>query len=431
MTSSDRTHQTGQLVDQIFDLKRMLGQFGRLIEISLQLNAMLDPEELLAFIIQSATEILECQAVSVLLYDDEENRLRFAASTDLNKDELWDIPVPLNSSVAGMIFQTNRPELINDALSDPRIFKPVGETASLTTRNLIGAPMNIGERTAGVIEAVNKKDGNFTKEELDLLIVIGSQAAVAINNAQLMQSLQKAYNELSNVDKVKSDFIAIASHELRTPLNIILGYSEFLKEDASGEMSGHADRVLNAAQQLRSLIEDMTNMNLLQSGTQGMEAEVIPIQQIVYDAYQDVKVTADTKNLRVVRHYQKEPLPVKVDREMLKQVCVNVFNNAIRFSEQNADIDVTVKGQKEFAHVSIQDHGIGIPTDELEKIFDDFYQVEDHRTRRYGGMGLGLSIARGITHLHQGRIWAESEGPGRGSTFHILIPLVDEKAQST
>lgn len=425
--TSEAAKQTGQLVDQIFILKRTLGQFARLIEISLQLNSMLDPDELLQFIIESGTEILECEAVSVLLFDEGEKRLRFAASTDLNPDELAEIPVPIDNSVAGMIFTTNRPELINDAFSDPRIYKQVGETSSLPTRNLIGVPMNIGERTIGVIEGINKKSGGFTKEELDLLTVIGSQAAVAINNANLLSSLKRAYNELTEVDKIKSDFIAIASHELRTPLNIILGYSEFLKEDAKGELSSHAERVLTAAQHMRTLIEDMTNMNLLEMGNTEIKTSKVTLQEVVHEAVKEVQTIADTKGVHLTRDYRKDPLEVQIDRDMIKRVCLNVLNNAIRFSPKDTTVKLSVKTEQKFAQISVVDQGIGIPVDELEKIFEEFYQVEDHRTRRFGGMGLGLAIARAITHLHGGRIWAESGGAGKGSTFHILLPLAATK----
>jgi signal transduction histidine kinase len=257
--------------------------------------------------------------------------------------------------------------------------------------------------------------------------VIGSQAAVAINNANLLSSLKRAYNELTEVDKIKSDFIAIASHELRTPLNIILGYSEFLKEDAKGELSSHAERVLTAAQHMRTLIEDMTNMNLLEMGNTEIKTSKVTLQEVVHEAVKEVQTIADTKGVHLTRDYRKDPLEVQIDRDMIKRVCLNVLNNAIRFSPKDTTVKLSVKTEQKFAQISVVDQGIGIPVDELEKIFEEFYQVEDHRTRRFGGMGLGLAIARAITHLHGGRIWAESGGAGKGSTFHILLPLAATK----
>lgn len=422
--SDQHIKHTGQLVDQVVDLKRMLGQFGRLIEISLTLNSTLDPNTLLQFIIKNGTDILECEAVSVLLYDEKENQLLFSASTDSNPDELENIPVPLESSIAGMIFTSKRPELINDAQADPRIYKPMGDTAALSsTRNLIGVPMAIGQRTIGVLEGINKKVGGFYKEDLDLLTVIASQAAVAINNARMMQSLQKAYDELSTMDKLKSDFMANASHELRTPLNIILGYAEFLKEDAEGASAGHANKVLDGALQLRTLIEDMTNMNLLESGTQELQLQPVAIQQIVHNAYKEVLKDAHAKSHEILRDYDHEPIMVKVDPEKMKRVFLNVLGNAIRFTPSNGKITISIKQDEDRALVSIADNGIGIPASDIDNIFEDFYQVEDHRTRTYGGMGLGLSIAQGITRLHGGDVRAESPGPDQGATFYISLPI--------
>ncbi|PJF33965.1 MAG: hypothetical protein CUN49_17285, partial [Candidatus Thermofonsia Clade 1 bacterium] len=131
---------------------------------------------------------------------------------------------------------------------------------------LLGVPMHIKGQVIGVLEALNKRTGDWTEEDAHYATILASHAAVAIQNARQTEALRKAYAELDKLDKLKTDFIAVASHELRTPLSVILGYASFLMEDTEGEVSELASAVLNSALQLRSLIEDMTNLRFLHQG---------------------------------------------------------------------------------------------------------------------------------------------------------------------
>ena len=272
------------------------------------------------------------------------------------------------------------------------------------------------------MEALNKRSGDFTQADADLLTVIASHAAVAIQNARLIQALQKAYDELSRVDKLKSDFISIASHELRTPLGVLLGYATFLQEESQGQASEMAAKVLNSALKLRDLVEAMTNLNLIQVGSIHVEAMPVPIQQVVLAAGKEIQIAAEAKNQKLSFNLPEKALIVQADPEKLKLVFVNLLNNAMRFTNPEGEIVVSVHPMHNEAWVEIRDNGVGIPSTELENIFKEFYQVEDHMTRRVGGLGLGLSIARGIVKLHNGRIWAESTGEGQGSIFRVALP---------
>lgn len=417
-------HVTGQLVDQVVDLKRTLGQFGRLIEISLSLNSTLEQESILPSIIETASEILDCEAVSILLYNEDSGELRFAASTDLDPEELATISVPLENSIAGTIFVHNTPQLINNVKRDERHFEEVGKKVDFESRSLIGVPMRIRDKVIGVIEGINKHDGTFIMEDLDILSVIASQAAVAINNARMVAELQQAYDDLSKLDKVKSDFIAIASHELRTPLTHILGYAQLLQEEAADGTAGAAQRVLKSAMQLQSLVEDMTNMNMLETRVQELDLKPVAVQQLVVDTYKELLTVFQTKFIQV--HFDLAKLPVKInaDAGKLSRAFYNAFNNAANFTPKGGKVTVSVSHDAAHAHVSIKDSGPGIPAEDLEHIFDRFYQVEGHMTRSVGGMGLGLSIARAMVELHGGRMWAESAGAGTGATILFTFPLV-------
>ncbi len=407
---------------QLSDAQRMLGQLARLVEISLTLNSTLESDKLLRQIIEIAAEVLDCEAASILLYNEEERTLRFAASSSPDPQELAQIPVPLEGSLAGMIFRENKPIVINDLEKDPRHYQRVAQKVGFKPRSLVGVPMRIRDRATGVLEALNKRSGDFTEEDVDLLTVIASQAAVAINNARLMASLQSAYDELSHIDKIRSDFLAVASHELRTPLGIILGYAQFLTEDAQGKSSEHAERVLSAAMQMRGLVEDMTNMTLLQLGAQELKRERLSLGSLLTTAYQETLPAAESKQHLFDLNLPRPPVYVLADAAKLERAFVNLLNNAVRFTPPKGQVVLTTHPVAEGIRVTIKDNGVGIPPGELENIFKQFYQVEDHRTRSHGGMGLGLAIARGLVELHGGKLWVESLGLGHGASFHVLLP---------
>jgi signal transduction histidine kinase len=284
--------------------------------------------------------------------------------------------------------------------------------------------MRLHEKVIGVLEGINKLDGWFTRDDVDILSVIASQAAVAINNARMMESLQAAYQELSRIDKLKSDFIAIASHELRTPLFHILGYVELLESEAEGESAENLKQVLKSARLLQSLVDDMTNMNLLETRSQQLVKEDIALQRIIEDAYQEVLGAFRTKGIQTHFKLPKTETIVHVDPQKLRRAIVNVLNNCARFTPENGRVEITIRQHLDHIHVSIKDNGIGIPPEKLDLIFERMVQADDHVTRSFGGLGLGLPIARGIVEMHGGRMWAESEGRGKGSTFNFTVPVV-------
>ncbi len=236
-------------------------------------------------------------------------------------------------------------------------------------------------------------------------------------------SIERAYADLNRVNKIKSDFIAIASHELRTPLGVILGYASFLKEDFTGEAGELADAVLSSALQMRGLIEGMTNLRYVQIEESELEMALVDVAELVDAAYADAVALAGAKD----QVFEKSPVEtgmlVRVDRAKALLALSNLLNNAIKFTPTGGAILLSAERRSREVWLAVRDNGFGIPPDQLERIFEQFYQVEDPMTRHHGGLGLGLAIARAIVERHGGRVWAESPGPDEGSRFIIALPL--------
>jgi signal transduction histidine kinase len=324
--------------------------------------------------------------------------------------------------LAGTIFTENRHLVINSTRDDPRHYNEVGEEVGYQVDSLLGVPMRIKDRVTGVIEALNKKEGDFTDFDVSLLLVVASQAAISIHNAQLIQALQKANVELSQADKLKRDLMSVASHELRTPLGNILGYATLLHEDASIENKPLAESILKASSKLRAVLDDIANMNLLYTGEADLDLTESTLQKVIEYAREEVRVTVNKEDHTVDYQVPEKPIPLRIDLPKMSVVFVNILLNAIRFTPVDGEIQLTVDDREEEVVISVSDTGRGIAEENLEKIFEVFFQEDDHMTRRYGGLGFGLSIARELVRLHGGRIWAESEGMGKGSVFHVLLP---------
>lgn len=407
---------------RIAQLERKVEVLERLAEISTILNSRVQLEPLLNHIMAVAVEITGCEAASVLLWNSRTRELFFAASTTMSQEnKLIGMPVPMDS-IAGTILQKNQIIQVDDAANDPRHYSKVGEEISFETRSLLGVPMTYKDRVIGVLEALNKDRGPWTVDDRNYLSILAAQAAVAIEGAQLVMDLRRAYEELAEVDKLKNDFIAIASHELRTPLGVIMGYASFLQEEESQSTQAHASKVLESALKLRKIIEDMVNLRYLKQNQNDLNIEDVTVEEMLRSLQRDMVTLVDS-GLRDIQFKTTDAdCTLRVDHTRMLMALTNLLNNAVSFTNDNDEITIeaTVKGDE--VYFVIADNGTGFDPAFSERIFEEFYQIEDHMTRRHGGLGIGLSISRAIVRAHGGRIWAESEGHGTGARFTVALP---------
>jgi len=404
------------------EMERKFEALNRMVQVSLRMNSTLKLQPLLEYIMDAATEIAGAEAASILLMDKNTNELSFTAAT-AGSDDLMGLVVPLEGSIAGLIISENRAIIIDDAAHDPRHFKNVDQAVEFQTRAILGVPMRIRENLIGVLEVLNKREGRFNDEDLRHITILAAQAAVAIENARLITAIQKANEELEKLNKLKNDFIAIASHELRTPLGVVLGYASFLREEAEGEMGEHADQVLQSALHLRNLIEDMTNLRYVQIDKAELDMKVVPLNRILTAAHADVIELAEAKEQVLLLEQSEHLVEIVADALKLEMAITNVLNNAVKFTPPGGVIVLSSEEHSNEVWIRVQDNGSGLEEQKRERIFDQFYQVEDPMTRRHGGLGLGLTIAKAIIERHDGRIWAESAGLGLGSTITIALPV--------
>ena len=195
----------------------------RLIEISRSLSSSAELEPFLNTVVSAAVDLIHCEAAAILELGEGRIHLRFLALPWTYRDQLAAIKVPAQTSVAGWVLQNAKPAIVPDVTNDPRFFKDIDRTTGFITHSLMAVPITFNGDILGVLEVVNKfEQAHYTEEDLKILEILASQAAVAIQNNHLVGKMQHSLDQKNQLDRMKSDFIAIASHELRTPLGIIL-----------------------------------------------------------------------------------------------------------------------------------------------------------------------------------------------------------------
>ncbi len=242
------------------------------------------------------------------------------------------------------------------------------------------------------------------------------------------EDLEEAYEELSVLDKMKSDFIAIASHELRTPLSIIKGYAEAFLYGELGELKeGQLKKLetINArADQMTRIINDLLDITRLEEGRLVGECWLAPIEEIVASVMVEFEQEARRNGIRLSSQVEKSLPSLRVDVWRIHQVIENLLSNAIKFTSEGGEAGIAARlnPSGEWVEVEVFDTGPGIPRKEQDRLFQKFLQLDTNSTRAAGGLGLGLVICKGIVEAHGGTIWLESE-LGKGSSFKFALPV--------
>lgn len=305
-------------------------------------------------------------------------------------------------------------------------------------------PLNLKNKTIGLIALGHKESGDmYNDEDLEVMKTISAQAAIAIENAllyketldfgfKLKEEIKKATSnllvaneKLRKLDKAKSEFISIASHQLRTPLTVIKGYISMILEGSFGKLKikqkEALKKVFASGERLIQLVENLLNISRIESGRMQFNYEEVSLEEAIKNLLDQLKLKAEKKNIKLLFKKIDKIEKIKIDKEKISQVVINLVDNAIKYTDKGKiEVSLEKKGKKLI--FCVKDSGIGIGKDNLPSLFRKFSREAGVFTVNREGTGLGLYVAKKIIEQHKGEIWAKSKGSGEGSEFCFSLP---------
>jgi signal transduction histidine kinase/ActR/RegA family two-component response regulator len=265
----------------------------------------------------------------------------------------------------------------------------------------------------------------YTEEHLKLLSVVASQVAAYLSKLRLVEILTARSLELEAANQSKDEFLATLSHELRSPLTAIVGWTKLLRAGRLDEAAtAHALEVIdrNAKHQAK-LIEDILDMSRIITGKLRLDFQPVDLSRVIGAGLESVRLMAEAKEIRITVLSQSTGL-VLGDSSRLQQMVRNLLTNALKFTHRGGRVEVCLDREGSRLRLHVVDNGAGIRLDFLPHIFEPFRQADGSISRKHGGLGLGLALVRHLAELHQGKVWAESAGEGRGATFTVDLPVL-------
>ncbi len=391
---------------------------------SLQVTSSLDLQAVLHAILEQALQLVKAHTAHIFLYDGKQ--LTFGTAIWASGEELQPFDHPNPQGLTYTVARTGKGIAVGDTSKHPLF------TDRSWNGAVIGLPLRHGDSVIGVMN-LSFSDGPhvFEKNELHVLELLADQAAIAMSNANVYsaarQQTQTLTTELAQRDelvRLKNEFIQNVSHELRTPLAIERGYIELLERGELGELASEqrdALAVLNRRNNyLIKLVDDL--VAILEAEALDLRQETINLNELVQRLVADFSPAATQAQVSLLVDLEPGPIYVRGTAAHLMRVFDNLVHNALKFTPAQGNIHISLKKNKEQVLFQIQDNGIGIPAEKLDRIFERFYQADGSTKRRYGGTGLGLSLVKEITEAHGGSVHVESE-VDLGSTFTVTLPL--------
>lgn len=509
-----------------------------LVDVARIMSSKLDLKELLETIMECATRVVKAEVSSLLLVDEKTDELYFDIALGEKGTDIKTIRLKMGEGIAGWVAQNRKPAVVNDVASDSRWTQKADDKTSFKTKAIMAVPLLAKGKVVGVIEAINRLDNQpFNDEDQKIFEAFASQAAVAIENAQLFNQLKEEKEKIETVfsemsdgalmidevgktvlynngackllglgsrqyyridveemlkdftitpsvseilkkeekvfpvemsrqkgkllvlqgminrlvtdsgnvigflavfrdvtsekkeERLKRGFISLISHKLKTPLVSINGYIPIIMEEAD-RLSDFQKKALNTiknqGQHLTNLVEKLIDFTFVEEESLKLNKKNIPAGMLVTEALMHLKSYIDDKKAEIIKDASLKKLPgIYVDRDRMREVLKNIIENAIKFNNKpEIKVTLSARSDEDYLYLEVIDNGPGIPSEEQEKIFQKFYQIEESFTGQVEGVGLGLALARVVLEAHDGGVSVQST-IGEGSRFILVIPIIE------
>ncbi|WNG44248.1 PAS domain S-box protein [Archangium minus] len=287
-------------------------------------------------------------------------------------------------------------------------------------------PMWVHDQPIGALVLSFNDARTCGPEEMQFLRMLAQQCGQALERARLYEVAETERQRAEQASRLKDDFLGVLSHELRTPLTAILGWTQILRtwELAPEKRERALETIERNARAQTQLVEDLLDVNRIVSGKLRLDVRLTPLTRVIENALDVVRPAAEAKSLHLQTRLDPQTAPLLVDPDRLQQVVWNLVSNAVKFTPQGGNVTVSLSQSASHAEIQVSDTGDGLAANFLPHLFERFRQADASSTRRYGGLGLGLSIVRHLVELHGGTVEAQSAGKGLGATFIVRLPRV-------
>lgn len=428
------------------DLAKSLYQLNVLYNTSSQLAGSLDKTKLIDIMTDGLDQSLSLSLSYALILND-------ANDIKLIIKSVFPISVRLEKAIKlRALLNFKNLFSLNPSIEDIEITKTTKDQYGEYDLNIFGfdnlfAPINIKNKFYGIVEVFRESD--FSQEDTKCFTTLIKQVSLPLESAILYEEIKVTNEKLARLEKLKSDFVSIVSHELRTPLTSINSALEIILKGSTGEINATMEKFLNLAKRnvtrLSAIICDLLDISKIEAGKMSFKFERANINIPIELVKNTLDSIANEQKITITTELDSNLDMVYIDTQRIEQVITNLVSNAIKFTSENGTIKIkserinadeiknnpffenqTENLSKEYVKISVADNGIGISQENWNKVFEQFQQIENSSTRKVGGSGLGLPIAKRLLEAHKGFIWLESE-LNKGTTFFIALPIMTEK----
>jgi signal transduction histidine kinase/CheY-like chemotaxis protein len=384
------------------------------------------------------------------LFDPQLHTIEYAAGRGFRSSALRYTKLKLGEGLASKAILERRTIRISALMETGGKLAEALHAANEEFIDYYGTPLIVKGEVKGILEIYHRSQLNVDSEWLEFLETLAGQAAIAINDAQLVESLQHSNiqleqrvtartaelvqmnAELEQANRAKDEFLATMSHELRTPLTSILGLSESLLEQRLGSLDEHQQKsleiIVSSGSHLLQLINDILDLSKIEAGKFDFYPQPVSVDELCRSCLSFIKSQALRKSISVIYTNETTVSRIYADPRRLKQILVNLLSNAVKFTVENGQVTLQVKADTDqnLIQFSVIDTGIGIATEDLPRLFQPFVQLDSRLNRQHQGTGLGLALVQRLTDLHGGSVHVESE-VGKGSRFTVNLAIHQEE----
>lgn len=407
-------------------------ELSRLYDISLGINSAMSMETLLKIVAKEVTLLMKQPWAAIVLFNNKQETVESVfVGVNRNKEEKLSRKIR-RGGLSEWIWTHNAPIVVSDTQKDKRANCSTF-LSKFGIRSLIGFPLATGKQVMGVIYTGDFRVKQFDDGEVRLLTTLCAQLSTAIEKSKLYESLErkiktldKQMKALEKTNILKSDFVTHVSHELRTPLTSIKAYVETLCDNVKDPNFTHQgeflDIISKETDRLIRIVHDILDVSKIEFGQRPLQRSVFNLTDVLDEVVSMIAPALEEKELMLTVAIPESLPNIDADPDLMKQVFINLIGNAIKYSPAGTEISVAAEEKAVDIYISVQDHGIGIPEDEIGNVFDKYFKVRKQKQQsHFEGVGLGLAIVKNIVEQHGGTIGVESK-EGVGSKFTFTIP---------